>query len=283
MSDTIDVSFIKQFESEVHLAYQRRGSKFRGLVRNSSPLNGESTYFQKIAAGTAGTKSRHGDVPIMNLVHSRVECPVADYYAGEYIDRLDLLKVNIDERGAVSSSISAAMARKTDNLILTALSAGANTDLTNATTAAARYNPSGTPTVTYALGIMTELLERDIGVEDGMTYHAVSPAAWSDLMLNPQFANQDYVPGDRLWFAGVQAKAWLGMTWFPFSALPIVSGTERECMVWHKRAVGFAVNADVSLDVTWHGEKQAWLAVGSMSQGAIVIDSTAAFKYEYTT
>ncbi len=33
MANTIDVAFIKQFESEVHMAYQRMGSKLRNTVR----------------------------------------------------------------------------------------------------------------------------------------------------------------------------------------------------------------------------------------------------------
>ena len=33
MANTIDTAFIRQFESEVHLAYQRMGSKLRNTVR----------------------------------------------------------------------------------------------------------------------------------------------------------------------------------------------------------------------------------------------------------
>jgi len=42
MSTTLDQAFIKQFEREVHEAYQRQGSKLRNTVRTISNVNGSS-------------------------------------------------------------------------------------------------------------------------------------------------------------------------------------------------------------------------------------------------
>ncbi len=64
MSTTIDQAFIKQFEREVHEAYQRQGSKLRNTVRTISNVNGSSAVFQKVGKGTASTKSTHGMVPV---------------------------------------------------------------------------------------------------------------------------------------------------------------------------------------------------------------------------
>ena len=50
-----------------------------------------------------------------------------DFYAAEYIDKLDELKTNIDERQAVAqSSAAAALGRKTDDILYTAMDSGAN-------------------------------------------------------------------------------------------------------------------------------------------------------------
>ena len=100
MANTIDTAFIKQFESEVHLAYQRMGSKLRNTVRTSS-VSASVARFQKIGTGSATTKSRNGSVTPMELAHTTVEVTMADYYAAEYIDKLDELKININERQAV--------------------------------------------------------------------------------------------------------------------------------------------------------------------------------------
>lgn len=121
MSTSIDNAFIKQFEREVHEAYQRQGSKLRGTVRNINNVNGSTAIFQKVGKGAASTKSTHGMVPVMNLDHTAVECALTDYYAGDWIDRLDELKVNIDERQVIANAGANALGRKTDELIITAL------------------------------------------------------------------------------------------------------------------------------------------------------------------
>ena len=111
MASTIDVAFIKQFESEVHMAYQRMGSKLRGTVRTAGNVAGSVVRFQKIGTGSASTKSRNGNITPMELTHTTVEATMADHYAAEYIDKLDELKTNIDERQAVATSAAAALGR----------------------------------------------------------------------------------------------------------------------------------------------------------------------------
>ena len=92
MANTISTAFIKQFESEVHLAYQRMGSKLRNTVRTVSNVSGNVVRFQKIGTGSASTKSRNGLVTPMELAHTTVEATMSDFYASEYIDKLDELK-----------------------------------------------------------------------------------------------------------------------------------------------------------------------------------------------
>ena len=61
-------------------------------------------------------------VPIMNVDHSTVEAQLVDFYAGDWIDRLDELKTNIDERQVLANAGAFALGRKTDELIIQALS-----------------------------------------------------------------------------------------------------------------------------------------------------------------
>ena len=56
MANTISTAFIKQFESEVHIAYQRMGSKLRNTVGTVSNVTGNVVRFQKIGTGSASTK-----------------------------------------------------------------------------------------------------------------------------------------------------------------------------------------------------------------------------------
>ena len=116
MSVGISTAFIKQFESDVHMAYQRMGSKLKDTIRQKPSVNGNQTVFQKVGKGSAVQKSRHGQVPIMNIDHSNVTVTLQDYFSADYVDRLDELKTNIDERMVVAQSSAGALGRKTDEL-----------------------------------------------------------------------------------------------------------------------------------------------------------------------
>ena len=78
MSTSVTQAFIKQFEREVHEAYQRMGSKLRSTGRSKGNVVGASTIVQKVGKGTASTKARHGAVPVMNIDHTPVECALSD-------------------------------------------------------------------------------------------------------------------------------------------------------------------------------------------------------------
>ena len=45
---TIDASFIKHFEADVHTAYQQQGSKLKNTGRSKNNVAGASTTFQII-------------------------------------------------------------------------------------------------------------------------------------------------------------------------------------------------------------------------------------------
>ena len=72
------------------------GTKLRNTIRRKVAVQGEDVRFQKYGKGTASTKSRHGDVPLMNVSHTTVDCTMSYHYAAEYIDELDMLKTNIE-------------------------------------------------------------------------------------------------------------------------------------------------------------------------------------------
>lgn len=268
MSMSIDAAFIKQFEAEVHVAYQRMGSKLRNTVRTVNGVTGATTTFQKVGKGTASQKTRHGTVPVMNADHTPVECTLYDYYAGDWVDRLDLLKTNINEQQIISRTAAYALGRKTDELLMTAA----------ATTTSEIGNGSAAISKTMALELLETMGENDVP-EDGRRYVFVGWRQWTQLLQIPEFSDLDYVGPDMLpWNGGgAQGKMWLGMLWQPHSGLPLVS-TERTCIAYHQTALGHAIAADVQTDITWHGDRAAHFVNSMMSQGACLIDATGCFK-----
>jgi hypothetical protein len=276
---TIDEAFIKQYESEVHQAYQRQGSKLRGLVRVKSGIVGMSTTFQKTGKGSASTKSRHGTISPMNVDHSTVECTLADYYAGDWIDKLDELKTNIDERMVVANAGAWALGRKTDEMIVDALD-----------TATSGRNVTGTSDLADTAALTDDKVFRAIEIlndgdvpDDGMRFALVGSQQWTNLLNITAFASSEWVGTDALPFVSptTQAKRWLNVVWVPFNGLPKAS-TVRSCFMFHKSAIGHAVGAEVSTDITWHGDRAAHFVANSMSQGAVLIDELGVVRIKAT-
>lgn len=263
MSTTIDQAFIKQFEREVHEAYQRQGSKLRNTVRTISDVNGSSAIFQKVGAGTASTKSTHGMVPVMNLNHDNIEVILSDYYAGDWVDRLDELKVNIDERQVIANAGAHALGRKTDELIINALADADDNVVSDDNTGLTKAK---------ILEAFETFGENDVP-DDGARFAVVGWKQWSELLALEEFSSADYVGQDNLPFSTItQAKMWLGTIWIPHSGLPVDGNDIRSCFWYHKTAIGHAANSDVQTDISWHGDRAAHFVNNMMSQGAGLID-----------
>lgn len=262
MSTSIDNAFVKQFEREVFEAYQRMGSKLRDTVRSKNNVKGSTAVFQKVGAGTASTKSTHGMVPVMNLDHSTVEAVLADYYAGDWVDKLDELKVNHDERQVIANAGAYALGRKTDELIINALAKSNNT----VTDSAAGMS------INKVLEAFEMLGEADVP-DDGQRTAIVGWKQWSQLLAIDEFASSDFVGPDDLPWRGTQAKRWLGTLWIPHSGLPVSASGVRSCFWYHKTAVGHASGSDIETDVTWHGDRAAHFVNNMMSQGTALIEA----------
>lgn len=268
MSTSVSLSFKRQYESEVHMEYQRIGSKLRNTVRTKNNIKGESTTFQKIGTGVATTKTRHGNVPTMNLDHTPITCTLSDHYAADDVDKLDELKLQHDERRAIVQSGAFALGRQTDQLLIDA----AATTTTTVAAGGAGF------TKTKALSALETLGDNDVP-DDGNRFAFVGWKQWTELLDIPEFKNADYVGDDKLPWKGVQAKIWLGTLWMPHSGLTKV-GNDRQCLWYHKSALGHAIGEDITSDIWWNGEKQMHRITNRMSMGACLIDSNGVVRID---
>lgn len=268
MSISIDKSFIRQFEAEVHLAFQQTGTKLRSTVRTKNDVKGSSTTFQKVGKGTASTKARHGLVPVMNLDHTPVECVLSDFYAGDWVDELDELKTNVDERRVVASAGAYALGRKSDELIISEL---------NQATSSVAMNKEGLTKAKILSAL--EILNNNDVPDDGQRFAVVGVHQWNELLNMKEFSHADYVGDSYPLLKGTESRKWMGINWIMHNALPFdANDSSRVCFIYHKNAIGHASGCDVKTDITWHGERAAHFISNCMSQGAKLIDNSGIVK-----
>lgn len=260
MSTTISEGFVTQYVEMVHQAYQGRGSKLRHTVRLQEGVEGSKCVFQKVGKGAAGKKTRHGNVPLMNLNHSNVSCTLSDWYAAEYVDKLDELKDKHDEKQVAADAGAWALGRKIDELIIAKLDGATNI---------VAENTSGLTKdkILQAFGTMNA---NDVP-DDGHRFAVVGPHQWNELLNIQEFKSSDYAGEQYPWLKGTESRTWLGITWMFHTGLPLEAGM-RKCYVYHRNAAGLAEGQKVQAFVDWVPEKAAHLVDHMLSAGACLID-----------
>ena len=270
-STAIDASFIKHFEADVHTAYQQQGSKLKSTVRFKDGITGSSTTFQVIGTQTANQKSaRNAQLTPAAVSHAPVECTLADWYAGQWVDKLDELKVGHDERKVLATAGAYALGRKTDALIINALgnatqTAGKNTD----------------PLTKERILAAFKTLNTNDVPDDGERYALVGPAQWNQLLSLDEFSNANYVGDAHPLLTGSESRKWMGINWIMHTGLPTQGSGDSAtttCFIYHKSAIGLAAGQDITTDITWHGDYAAHYVNNMMSQGACLIDAKGVVK-----
>jgi len=289
MSTSIDTAFITSYNRKVHDVFQIAGSRLKPAVRFHSGVVGDTDVYQKIGTGVATTKARAGTITPMNQTHAAPSATLVDFYAGDWCDRLDQAKTNIDERDAIARGGAMALGRKVDNQILTALDTTSQTAVTMTVTSFLA--------VKHAMVRMVGDLVRLGSYEDGRMYGVISPVTWERLMDVDPFQRAEYVGPDGMEFSKAVAlgmptyKYWLGVKWFAHNAVPGVGTATSKFFVWNKDAIGYSAGAapgnlagvqanetSVSADITWHGDRHSYFINHVMSGGAVMIDDTGVIE-----
>lgn len=264
----ISSAFVRQYEAEVHVAYQQGGSRLRNSVRVQTGVVGRSTTFTRIGKGQATQKTRKGDVVTMDVDHSQVECLLSDWYAPDYVDKLDEFKIKHDERRVLTQAGAYAVGRKVDDLVISA-----------ATSAVTAANTVGTGAAVLGLDNCLEafalLNEADVP-DDGQRYAIIGPRQWNALLKIEQFANSEYVGNDYAWLKGREAKRWLNIVWMMHNGLTKTGSgatAATKCLLYHKTAVGLGENGSgIKAEINYVPQKVAHLCNNMISCGAVVID-----------
>ena len=271
MSSSITTAFVKHYQAEVHMAYQRMGSKLRNTVRTQNGVRGSSAVFQVVGNGTAKTRTRNTKLPTMSVSHTAIDIPLHDYYAGDWVDALDELRTNTDEKMITAQAGAYALGRQTDELIIDAMYNGRSRITTINNSAVEGLRATDGLTRKRILMAFEKLGKQEVP-DDGQRFVIVGWRQWSELMEIEEFANANYIGEDELPWKGTQAKHWLGSLWMPHSSVK-VSGSTRYCFWYHRTAIGHAIGKDITTDITWHGHYASHFVNNMMSQGAGLIDS----------
>lgn len=269
MSENAPTFFRKEFQSDVQVAYQRKGSKLRNTVRTKQNVKGESTYFNKVGKAEVGDKARGGNIPVLSTGKSRVKCDLVAKYGGEYVEALDEIMSSVDEKKVIAESLAYAHGRHTDKLIIDQLISSAVTQVVGDHTAGMGQG--------LAQSAIEALNTADVP-DDGDRTALVTTHGWEELLKIDAFAKAEYIGSGKLpWLDGSEAKRWRNCLWTVHTGLPII-GTDATCVIYHKTAVGHAIGLELTTTWSWENEKDAHFLNTKMLQGVALIDPTGIVK-----
>ena len=272
MATTASQNFRTEFDSLVKQDYQN-GSLLSGTVRTRTNVNAKTHRFPKLGKGVASLRIPQTDITPMNVQHTFADATLVDYDASDYSAVEDLDKLSFDERRELMMSVNKAIGRRLDQLIIDAMD-------TSASSTQVSDDLGGTDS---SLNIEKILRAGRIMTAAGVPMEGrcmiINAIALENALQETEIASADYntfkamAMGDLNTFAGfkfitIEDRANEG-------GLPLVSGEPnvRNCFAYHRDAVGLALTGGIRTSVDWVAEKKSWLISGSLTGGAVTVDT----------
>lgn len=282
MPTSIDNAFEQQWSYEVKQDYQQKTAKIRACVRVQTGVVGESYNFQRLDSIEANTKARNAELTFIDIEHSVATANLTDHYAPILLDKLDEIKVRADFRREYVQSASQALARQTDDLIITALDA-VTTSGGSPEDTGRLVSGSGAFTFERTVEAARLLNLEDVPVDQRALI--ISPQALDAALRETEFTSSDFMTLKSL-ITGEMSTA-LGFKWVWSTRLNTTSvgspaATVRQCYAFDKRAVGLAIGQEITTELNYIPERVSHLANAYLSMGSVVIDPQGVVRYLIT-
>lgn len=264
MANTVDQSFIKQFNTEVKLAYAN-DSLLMPHVRKHPNVVGSTDQFPILGRVTANTKARSAQLTMLEPAHTFATVTLADAYVPLMIDSLDNLKTNVDLRKEYSTTIANALGRKADEVIVTAATAGTVT------------------TTTVAGGFTYQKLREVIKyftnnrVPTGNRVLVIGGTQLAEALAISELTNADYNSINAIMKGEVDSA--MGMKWIitPDDLLPVATGVA-SCFAYDKQALGVSIGQEPKTRIDYSPIHAADILLGSLSMGAVIVDGAGVIE-----
>jgi hypothetical protein len=278
MSQQIPTAMVKQYHDSVEMLVQQEGSRLRGTVRNESQSS-EEQFWEQIGPTAALTiANRHGDSPQVDTPHDRRRVTQEFFDWGDFVDKIDKVRILIDPTGAYSKNAAYALGRRCDEIILAAMfgSAGTGKDGTTVVNfpagniVALNFGGSNVGLTVAKLVEGRRLMKRanvDLRMEE--LHIAVASSQEADLLNTTEVTSADYNSVKALVRGDVDS--FLGITFEPTELVPLLpASTNRAVPLYCKSGLLFAQNPDITTNIVQRWDKRGSIYVyAMMGAGAV--------------
>ena len=286
MSQQITTAMVEQYNANVQLLSQQKGSRLRGAVRVEM-INGKNAFFDQIGATAAQLKeTRHMDTPQTDTPHARRRVSLADYVWADFVDREDLVRTLIDPTSPYAVNAVNAFGRTMDDVIIAALGGIAYTGVVGGTaTTLASYLSSrqliadDNTGLTLAKLLQIKKIFCDNDVDEDIELHiACSSQQIVDLLGEEELTSGDYQTVKALVEGKVNQA--LGFTFHRSQRLSVDASDIRTCYAWAQDGLLLGIGADIQTRISERADKnyltQVWCG---MSIGATRMEEAKVVQF----
>lgn len=268
MSDT---AFQTQYRTEFIAGFEQRMSLLRESVTNEAVISGNTATFLIADSGhaTAVTRGVNGLIPSRADNLSQVPTTLREWHDLVRKTRFNVFASQGNQRDIMQRTTMGVMNRKIDQDIITEL----NTGTVNTGAAV-------TASVNLVMKAKTILGNAEVPWDSNLSA-VVTPAFEGYLIQAPEFSKAEYVNkkpfenADPAWRDKPVMFWWLGLWWMVHPNLPGKGTAAEKCFMYHKSAVGHAVDtAGMQSPVDYNAEQDYSWARASVFMGSEVLQNS---------
>lgn len=262
---------VTQFRQEMVLSFEQDQSLLSTTVTREAVIKGNTATF--LIAGTGGatavTRGVQGLIPARSNDLTQTSATLVEWHDLVQVTNFNIFQSQGDQRRVMQKGVMNVINRKMDQDILT--------ELANATQDAGAAATLSLSKVMHAVAILGNA-DVPIQEEDNM-FGVISPGAYAYLMQTKEFASADYVEVKP--FAGPIRvyRRWAGINWIMHPNLSGAAGASELCYVYHRNAIGQAVNVgEMDVQIGMNEEQAYSWARASVFMGSKILQNTGIVK-----
>lgn len=264
-----DTAFQIQYRQEFIAAFEQSQSLVRDSTTTEAVIKGNTATFLVAGSGGASAVTRgvDGMIPARADDLTQTSATLREWHDLVRKTRFNVFASQGNQREIMQKTTMGVINRKIDSDIITELNTG------TLDTGAAQ-----TGSVNLFMRALVILGNNDVPFDGGL-YGLITPAMWAYLAQTPEFASADYVDG-KPFEKGIPLQKPMLLYWnnaylIVHPNLPGKGTVSEKCFLYHKSAIGHAVDKDgLQTPVGYNEEQDYSFARASAFMGSKLLQNS---------
>jgi hypothetical protein len=260
---------VVQYRKEFIPLFAQNSSLLRNMTTKETVMNGNQATFvvSGSASDTAVTRGQNGMIPYGNPGNTQYTATLVEKHAPYELTNFNIFASQGDQRRVMQMQSVGVINRDIDLTILAEL-ANATQDL------------SGVASLSLVATARAVLGQNDVDVSDlNNMFGVISPAFEAYLTQTTEYTSGDYVDVKPMSGPARRMFRWMGINWHVSSRITGIGTASELCYIFHRNAIGYAVNMGEDSIHVGYDEKQdlSWTRA-SVFHGAKLLQNNGVIK-----